>query len=263
MLPRWDTRHTNIKYFLGSVMALCPEIVKPKKGRGRPAKHPIKHYAALIAVKEEEKVTLRKAETDFSEEICAERVDHSVIHYWEKKLEEVYTAFVKRIGQLLSKLTRPMFRIIDSTKFATWKQKEVEFHTLTAITKKTVFPTSVFFGSVSPSKAVDGVLPKGKGELMCDRWYDDNKAMGIMFESGYTPIIKPNSGRYHGHWRRKARKIYYSDELRYRQRGRGESPYGSLTNYYGDRLNTRLPTTTRTRIAARIVGYLIKLYIRA
>ena len=118
----------------------------------------------------------------FSEEICSERVDHSVIHYWEKKLEEVYTAFVKRIGQLLSKLTRPMFRIIDSTKFATWKQKEIEFHTLTAITKKTVFPTSVFFGSVSPSKAVNGVLPKGKGELMCDRWYDDNKAMGIMFE---------------------------------------------------------------------------------
>jgi len=42
-------------------MALCPEIVKPKKARGRPTKHPIKHYAALIALKEEEKATLRKA----------------------------------------------------------------------------------------------------------------------------------------------------------------------------------------------------------
>ena len=97
---------------------------------------------------------------------------------------------------------------------------------------------------------------------MCDRWYDDNKSVGIMFESGYTPIIKPNSGRYRGHWRRKARKIYYSDELRYRQRGRGESPYGSLTNYYGDRLNTTLTQTTKTRIAARIVAYLVRLYIR-
>jgi hypothetical protein len=56
MLPRWDTRHTNIKYFL--VMALCPEIVKPKKSRGRPPKHSIKQYAALIAVKEEEKASL-------------------------------------------------------------------------------------------------------------------------------------------------------------------------------------------------------------
>ena len=88
-------------------MALCPEIVKPKKGRGRPTKHSIKQYAALIAVKEEKKATLRKAETDYSEEICPERVDHSVIHYWEKKLEDVYVAFVKKIGQLLSKLTRP------------------------------------------------------------------------------------------------------------------------------------------------------------
>ena len=262
MLPRWDTKHTNIKYFLGSVMALCPEILRAKT-RGRPPKHSIKEYAALIVVKEEKKASLRKAETDYSEEVCPERVDHSVIHYWEKKLDGVYTSFVKRISKLFSKLTRPKFRIIDSTKFTTWKQKEVEFHTLTAITKKTVFPTSVFFGSVSPSKAVNGVLPQGRGELMCDRWYDDNKAMGTMFESGYTPIVKPNSGRYHGYWRRKARKLYYRDEIRYRQRGRGESPYGSLTNFYGDRLHTVLALTTRTRIAARIVGYLIKLYIRA
>ena len=210
MLPRWDTRHSSIKYFLGSVMALCPEILKTK-GRGRPPKHSIKQYAAIIALKEEEKASLRKAETDYSEEVCPVRVDHSVIHYWEKKLKEVYVALVKRIGKLLCKLTRPKFKIIDSTKFATWKQKEIEFHTLTAITKKTVFPVSVFFGSVSPSKAVNGVLQKGKGELMCDRWYDDNKAMGIMFESGYIPIVKPNSGRYSGYWRRKARKIYYKD----------------------------------------------------
>jgi len=78
MLARWDTKHTNIKYFPGSVMALCPEILKPKKGRGRPPKYPIKQYAALIALKEEEKASLRKAETDYSECICSERVDHSV-----------------------------------------------------------------------------------------------------------------------------------------------------------------------------------------
>jgi len=263
MLARWDTRHTNIKYFPGSVMALCPEILKPKKGRGRPPKYPIKQYAALIALKEEEKASLRKAETDYSECVCSERVDHSVIHYWEKKLKEVYVALVKRIGQFLCRFTRPKFKIIDSTKFVTWKQEEIEFHTLTAITKKTVFPVSVFFGSISPSKAVSGVLHKGKGELMCDRWYDDNKAMRIMFKFGYTPVIKPNSGRYHGYWRRKARKIYYTDQLRYRQRGRGESPYRSLTNSYGDRLNTILLQTTETRIAARILAYLIKLYIRA
>jgi hypothetical protein len=51
--------------------------------------------------------------------------------------------------------------------------------------------------------------------------------------------------------------------LQYKQRGRGESPYGSLTNAYGDRLPTTLTETTKTRIAARIMNYLIKLYIRA
>jgi hypothetical protein len=83
-----------------------------------------------------------------------------------------------------------------------------------------------------------------------------------MFQSGYEPIIKPNSIRYHGYWRRKARRIYFKDILRYRQRGRGESPYGSLTNSYGDRLKTILESTSKTRIAARIVNYLVKLYIR-
>ncbi len=55
-------------------MALCPEILKAKKSRGRPPKRSIKEYAALIALKEEEKASLRKAETDYSEEICSERV---------------------------------------------------------------------------------------------------------------------------------------------------------------------------------------------
>ena len=263
MLKRWNTSIYSIKYFLSTIEQLCPEILQAKQKRGRPPKRSLKEYVALIAVKEEKKASLRRAETDHSEEICGERVDHSVIHYWEKKLEEVYTALVRRIGKLLKKQFKPLFKIIDSTKFTTWKQKEVEFHTLTAITRHTVFPISVFFGSVSPSKAVDNVVVKGKGELMADRWYDDNKAMRIMFEQGYTPIIKPNSNRYRGYWRRKARKIYFKDQLRYRQRGRGESPYGSLTNAYGDRLTTTLLTTTKTRIAARIVNYLVNLFMRA
>ena len=263
MLARWDTSTYSIKYFLSTIEALCPDVPEIKNKQGIPPKHSLKEYVTLIAAKEEKKASLRRAETDHSQEICGERVDHSVIHYWEKKIDEVFIALVHVIGKLLTKLLRPIFRIIDSTKFATWKQKEVEFHTLTAITKKTVFPTSIFFGSVSPSKAVGNTIVLGKGELMADRWYDDNKAMEIMFESGYTPIIKPNSGRYHGYWRRKARRIYYKDIVRYRQRGRGESPYGSLTNFYGDRLTTILLSTTRTRIATRLVNYLVKLYIRA
>jgi hypothetical protein len=166
MLSRWDTRHTNIKYFLATVMTLCHEILKAKT-KGRPTKHS-KEYAALIAIKEEKKASLRKADTDFSEEISLERVDHSVIHYWEKKLYEVFTALVKKISQLLVTLLTPLFNIIDSTKFVTWNKKEVEFHTQTLITKETVFPVKRFFGSVSPGKATKNTIIKGKGNFMAD-----------------------------------------------------------------------------------------------
>ena len=37
----------------------------------------------------------------------------------------------------------------------------------------------------------------------------------------------------------------------------------SLTKAYGDKHPTTLVETTKTRIAARIVNYLVKLYIRA
>jgi len=115
---------------------------------------------------------------------------------------------------------------------------------------------------MAPSKAVEKVLVPGKGELFADSWYDDNKALGIMFKSGYTPIVKPNRNRYHGYWRRKARRIFFKDIIKYRRRGRGESIFGSLTNNYGDKIKTILKETTRTRISARIVNYLVKLFIR-
>lgn len=263
MLTRWDTRVADINNFVRLLHQLCPEVVEARRP-GRPPKHSLREYTTLVAAKEEHKFALRRAETELSEGICGERVDHSVVYYWENKLEEVFTSLVRRVSSLLKKkLRKSQFHIIDSTKFSTWKHKTVEFHTQTTVCKQTVFPTSVFFGSTNPSRATKQTLVVGKGELMADRWYDDNKAIQAMYEAGYQPIVKPNSGRYRGHYRRKARKAYYSDEIHYRQRGRGESPYGSLTNSYGNRLNTRLKTTTRTRIAARITNYLVKLYIRA
>ncbi|MFH1425210.1 MAG: hypothetical protein ABIG28_00570, partial [archaeon] len=48
----------------------------------------------------------------------------------------------------------------------------------------------------------------------------------------------------------------------YRQRGRGESLFGSLTNQFGDRLNVRNKIAIQTRIATRIFCYQIKLLVR-
>jgi len=50
--------------------------------------------------------------------------------------------------------------------------------------------------------------------------------------------------------------------LGYRQRGRGESLFGSLTNQFGDRLNVRNKIAMQTRIATRIFCYQVKLLIR-
>jgi hypothetical protein len=52
------------------------------------------------------------------------------------------------------------------------------------------------------------------------------------------------------------------NKLIYRQRGRGESCFGSLTNEFGDRLKTSRIDTSITRIGARVIAYLTKVYIR-
>jgi hypothetical protein len=262
MLKRWDTRIADLNNFVETLEELCPEILEAKRP-GRPPKRSLKEYLTLITIKEEAKTSLRRAETEYSTKICGERVDHSVIHYWEKKLDEVATSLVRRIGQALLPLVTLLFCIIDSTKFATWKNEEIEFHTQVAVTEETVFPLTMFFGSVSPKIAVENTVLQGNGDFMADRWYDANDAIGVLFKRGYKPIVKPIEERYRGYWRRKARKIFGLEWFKYRDRGRGESPYGSLTNAYGDRLKTTLTETTKTRIAVRAVSYLTKLYIRA
>jgi len=48
----------------------------------------------------------------------------------------------------------------------------------------------------------------------------------------------------------------------YRDRGRGESTSGSITNQFGDRLKTRRLDTTATRILARLIAHATKIPIR-
>jgi hypothetical protein len=105
----------------------------------------------------------------------------------------------------------------------------------------------------------------GSGELYADAWYDNEKTIGVLFKKGYTPIICPNKNRWRGHYRKKARRLYQLRENRlgYRQRGRGESPFGSLTDYFGKRLTTSGNQVIKTRIVSRIVVYQIRLLIRA
>lgn len=124
---------------------------------------------------------------------------------------------------------------------------------------------SIFHKSCSPLSAVSNTVVNGKGNLIADRWYDDNNSMGIMFTRGYTPIIKPNKERYRGYWRHKARKLWnkLTTRFAYRNRGRREPLFGSLTNAFCDRLTTRRWDTSRTRITARVIACQVKIYIRS
>ena len=100
--------------------------------------------------------------------------------------------------------------------------------------------------------------------LYADAGYDDNKTIGVLFNKGYTPIVCPNKRRWRGYYRKKAGKLYRMREHRlgYRQRWRGESVFGSLTNCYEDRFYAINSEAMKVITASRILCYQIKLLIR-
>jgi len=264
---RWITEIKDLKFAFHEVKRLTKKLIRKKQGgRGRPPKHKPTKYAQIIVLKEFEKRSLRGAEVNLSKFVVGEKVDHSVIAYWENKPEIVncLKIIISRAGQLLDKLCRKIFSFVDATKFTTWDIREVQIHVANRITRETIYPIGVSFLKKNIKDPVNEALPSGYGRVYCDAGYDDNKTIGVMFGKGYTPIVCPNKNRWRGHWRKKARKLYKNPVYRraYRHRGRGESLFGSLTNEFGDRFKAIKEESMQTRILGRIVCYQIKLLIR-
>jgi len=266
MLNRWCNEINCINKAFHILKRIAKKIIPKKEGRGRNPGRNIIEYSFLIVLKEFDKRTLRGAEMHLSRLVFDERIDHSVISYWENKtwMRDLVAEFVCVAGAMLNKALSSIFTFVDATKFTSWHIKEINIHVCNRISEKTVYPIGMSFQTDSVSGPVHEAVPFGEGLAYLDAGYDDNKTIGVMFQKGYTPIVCPNKSRYRGYWRRKARKLYRMPEHRlgYRQRGRGESLFGSLTNCYGDRLHARTTTAMQTRIAARILGYQIKLLIR-
>ena len=267
MKCRWITHVNDLNFVLHELKRLTKHLIRKRQGgRGRPPKHDPVKYAEVIVVKEFEKQSLRKAELRITEFILGERADHSVISYWEKKKEiaNCLKIIVSRAGQLLDKLLKPSFSFVDATKFTTWKIDEIQFHVANRIAEETVYPIGVSFLNKNIRDPVNESLPPGNGNLYADAGYDNNKTIGVLFEKGYTPIVCPNKNRWKGHYRKKARLLYRQrkNRLGYRQRGRGESLFGSLTNEFGDRIKVFSEVSMQTRTLGRIVSYQIKLLIR-
>lgn len=265
MRARWSAIINDIKLLIENIKRLIPDIRRAKQ-RGRKPKRSLKSYLALIVTKEAEKASLRKAEASYSKLVCNERVPKSTIAYWEHRFDQsLIERLVAEIGAKVEKLIDYCFSILDSTKFTAWNKNLIEFHLLVRKASGTIYPAAVAFGSyfTAPLRAIIS----GKGELLADSWYDNNLLLKAMFKAGYIPIVKPNKGRGRKCWRRKARKIFNNPltklQQKYRRRSIGESVFGSLTNWLGDRLKTSLVASTITRIGARIIGYLARIYIRA
>jgi hypothetical protein len=266
MLSRWTTEINNINLALHEVKRLTQKLIRKKEGRGRNPKHDVTKYAQLIVLKELEKNSLRAAEVRLSKFVLGERVDHSVIAYWENKPEimRCLKIIIARAGRLLDRSSQLLFTFVDATKFTSWNIKETEIHVANRIVKGTLYPIGVSFLKDTVKAPVSECLPVGTGKLYADAWYDANDALGVMFQKGYEPIVCPNKRRSKGYWRRKARKLYWlvENRLGYRQRGRGESLFGSLTNEFGDRFKACREESMQVRILGRIASYQIKLLIR-
>jgi hypothetical protein len=232
LIPRWNYILGDINLILRALNELIPELDKPR-GPGRPPKHSLKEYLCLLALKELKCSSLRAAETDYSRFVCNDRVDHSVIHYWEKNINKEYMEELVRM-----------------------------FHVLVRIHDETVYPVSTHVGSFDPLPDTEGTLMPGNGYLIADKWYDVNDVFRVMFKNGYKPLVKPKRDRGGGYWRRKARKIFRTDWRKYRQRARGESIFGSLTNAFGDRLKTTRNDVTELRGCLRVIAYQVKIYMR-
>jgi len=265
MKTRWVTEVNNLNFVLYELKRLTKKLIRKKReGRGRPPKHNPTSYAEVIVLKEFEKKSLRGAEVNLTKFVVGERVDHSVINYWERKPEiaRCLAIIISRAGQLLDKLLTREYSFVDATKFTSWKIEETEIHVCNRIAKETVYPVGISFRTDSVKAPVKECVPPGKGELLADAWYDAKKAIQVMFEKGYEPLVCPNKRRSSGYWRKKSRKLYKQRREIYKQRSRGESMFGSLTNQYGDRFKSIDKISLQVRTLGRIVCYQIKLLIR-
>ena len=267
MLARWDTIVKDINFLLCEAKRLFKHLsLNRTEKRGRKPKHDIKDYILLIILKEVDKHSLRGAESRLSKLVCKERVDHSVIAYWENKqgVSRYLQRIIANAGKELDSLLNPLFTFVDATKFTSWNIKEVEIHVANRIAQGTLYPIGTSFLTNTVRGPVKECLPPGSRIVYADAWYDDNKALGVMFEKGYIPVVCPNKNRWKGYYRKRARKIYSQPvhRLGYRQRGRGESMFGSLTNEFGDRFKSCNEEAMQSRITARILCYQIKLLIR-
>jgi len=194
MLHRWCNEVFDINLALFQMRKVVRKSKIIKGGRGAKPKRDVSVYALVIALKEYDERTLRGAEAHITKLIHKERIDHSVISYWENKEEmpEIIAQFINVAGAMLERYLSSLFTFVDATKFSSWRMEEVNIHVCNRIANGTVYPIGLSFTTGSVAKPVSEAVPSGNGLAYLDAGYDDNKTIGVMFRKGYTPIVCPN-----------------------------------------------------------------------
>ena len=89
MLSRWCNEINSINLAFFNLKRICKKAKFLNEWRGRKPKREIENYAFILVLKEFDKRTLRSAEEHLSKFVFNERVDHSVLSYWENIVKDI------------------------------------------------------------------------------------------------------------------------------------------------------------------------------
>ncbi len=123
MLKLWDTRIYDIKRLLAVYDSLPLNL--ESLDIPRPKVHDLNTIIKALIIKEFEGLSLRSAEIRI-QEVLGIRIDHAVLHFWEKKLSSYIEEILNRILFNLEQMDYSK-TFVDSTIFTDKKENSQEY----------------------------------------------------------------------------------------------------------------------------------------
>lgn len=123
MLKRWDTRIYDTRRIIALYDSLAIDL--ESLNIATPKVHTLDVIIKALLIKEFEGLSLRSAEIR-SQELLGVRIDHSVLHFWEKELSNVIEMIVEKVLENLISIDYSI-SFVDSTIFTNKKEKAQEY----------------------------------------------------------------------------------------------------------------------------------------
>ncbi len=118
MLKRWDTKNYDIKLILEAYDTL--DIDLKSINAPNPKVYSLDTIVKALIIKEFEGLSLRSAEIRI-QELLGIRIDHSVLHFWEKSLSNAIEGIMNMVLENLKPIEYTS-SFIDSTIFTNKKE---------------------------------------------------------------------------------------------------------------------------------------------